>query len=107
MPRALALRLTDFKLRKLVRQPLALTLPLTQWGFGTHPWQLETKLPQSQTGAKGIDGRAIGDRFAAMHGSGNGPSTTSEIDALESAFEGQTGKHLLSLSFTGFDPHRS
>jgi hypothetical protein len=46
-------------------------------GFGTPRWQLETKLPQSQTDAKGVDGRAIGDGFAPVHESGYGTNRTS------------------------------
>ena len=59
------------------RRPLALTLPLKSMGIRHAPWQLETKLPQSQTDAKGVDGRAIGDGFAAVHESGCGPKAKS------------------------------
>jgi hypothetical protein len=62
----LRLQRTNFKM-EMLRQPLALTLPLKSMGIRHTPWQLETKLPQSQTDAKGVDGRAIGDGFPAVH----------------------------------------
>ena len=52
-------------------------------------WQLETKLPQSQTVAKGVDGRAIGGVFAAVHESAVGTSATSRGKPGMSVSEGE------------------